>query len=56
MMTAEYINKVKVIANILAAVPQALENTEKIARRCNFDFEFGNTKLPYYETDRKSVV
>ena len=31
-------------------MPQALENTEKIARRCNFDFEFGNTKLPYYET------
>lgn len=31
-------------------VPSAIENTEKIAQRCNFDFEFGNTKLPYFET------
>ncbi|MBR3149370.1 MAG: DNA polymerase III subunit alpha [Eubacterium sp.] len=28
----------------------AIENTEKIADMCNFDFEFGNTKLPYFET------
>lgn len=31
-------------------VPEAIENTEKIAEMCNFDFEFGNTKLPYFET------
>lgn len=26
----------------------AVYNTEKIADMCNFDFEFGNTKLPYF--------
>lgn len=30
--------------------PQAISNTGIIAERCNFDFEFGNTKLPYFET------
>ena len=29
--------------------PEAIENTVKIAEKCNFDFEFGNTKLPNYE-------
>lgn len=28
--------------------PEACENTVKIAQRCNFDFTFGNTKLPKY--------
>lgn len=28
---------------------EALENTLKIADKCNFDFEFGNTKLPYFD-------
>lgn len=45
-----YLKSEAEMAETFAAVPQALENTEKIARRCNFDFEFGNTKLPYYET------
>ncbi len=31
-------------------VPQAVDNTQVIADMCNFDFEFGNTKLPYFET------
>lgn len=30
-------------------VPEALENTEKIAEMCNFDFEFGKTKLPNFD-------
>ena len=29
--------------------PDALENTVRIAERCNFDFEFGNYKLPVFE-------
>ena len=28
----------------------AIENTQVIAEQCNFDFEFGNTKLPYFAT------
>ncbi|MBR2133994.1 MAG: DNA polymerase III subunit alpha [Eubacterium sp.] len=30
--------------------PEAIDNTQIIAEQCNFDFEFGNTKLPYFET------
>ena len=30
-------------------VPQALENTHRIAERCNVEIEFGVTKLPKYE-------
>lgn len=29
----------------------AILNTKKIADMCNFDFEFGNTKLPYFHID-----
>ena len=28
---------------------EAIENTEKIARQCNFDFEFGVSKLPLFD-------
>ncbi len=31
-------------------VPEALENTQKIAGNCNFQFKLGETKLPYFET------
>ena len=31
-------------------VPEAVENTQKIAGLCNFEFELGKTKLPYFET------
>ena len=30
-------------------VPQAIENTQKIAEMCNIEFELGKTKLPKYE-------
>ncbi len=30
-------------------VPEALENTQKIAEDCNFQFELGNVKLPHFE-------
>ena len=30
-------------------VPEACENTNKIAEQCNFDFVFGDTKLPYFK-------
>ena len=29
-------------------VPEAFENTVQIAERCNVEFEFGKTKLPYF--------
>ena len=30
-------------------VSEAIENTQKIADMCNFDFEFGDTKLPNFQ-------
>ena len=30
-------------------VPEACANTQKIADQCNFDFDFGHTKIPYYK-------
>ncbi|MDE5964659.1 MAG: DNA polymerase III subunit alpha, partial [Eubacterium sp.] len=35
---------------LFADTPEAIDNTQIIADRCNFEFEFGNTKLPYFET------
>jgi len=29
--------------------PEAVENTAKIAEKCNVEFEFGNTKLPHFD-------
>ena len=34
---------------LFSMVPEACANTAKIAERCNFDFEFGHTKIPYYK-------
>ena len=31
------------------SVPEAVNNTQIIAERCNVEFEFGNTKLPHFE-------
>jgi len=31
-------------------IPEAIENTQKIATLCNFQFELGKTKLPRFET------
>ena len=30
-------------------IEEAIQNTQKIADMCNFDFEFGNTKLPNFQ-------
>jgi DNA polymerase-3 subunit alpha len=36
-------------------IPEAIENTQKIVELCNFQFKFGETKLPKFETpDKKS--
>ena len=33
---------------VFSAWPEALDNTVKIARQCDVEFEFGKTKLPYF--------
>ena len=30
-------------------IPEAIDNTNEIADKCNFSFEFGNIHIPYYE-------
>lgn len=35
---------------LLPQVPQAADNTVKIAERCNVEIEFGKTKLPRFDT------
>ncbi|MBQ7739921.1 MAG: DNA polymerase III subunit alpha [Eubacterium sp.] len=45
-----YLKSEAQMREIFADVPEAADNTNIIAEKCNFDFEFGNTKLPYFET------
>lgn len=45
-----YLKSEEEMRAVFSDVPQAIENTAEIAQRCQFDFEFGNTKLPFYET------
>ncbi len=35
-------------------IPQAIENTVKIAKRCNVDFEFGKNLIPKFKTPKDS--
>ena len=37
------------MAELFSYAPQAIENTYKIAQRCNVEIEFGVTKVPKYE-------
>ncbi len=35
---------------LFADIPEAIDNTARIAERCNLNIEFGNTKLPNFDT------
>ncbi len=39
---------------LFGKVPESIENTQKIADKCNFEFEFGNIKLPYFDIGEKN--
>ena len=43
-----YVKSEEEMQYLFSAYPGAIENTQKIADRCNVTFEFGNTKLPKY--------
>lgn len=45
-----YLKSEQEMKELFGNIPGAIENTNKIADMCNFEFEFGNTKLPYFET------
>ena len=48
-----YVKSPEEMADYFKNIPEAIENTVKIADKCNFDFEFGNTKLPNYEVPKE---
>lgn len=43
-----YLKSPEEMAELFKYAPQALANTEKIAKRCNVEIEFGVTKLPKF--------
>lgn len=44
-----YLKSESEMAALFPTAVQAIENTQKIADMCNFDFEFGKIKLPYFD-------
>ena len=44
-----YLKSEEEMYELFSHVPQAIENTQVIADKCSYDFEFGNTKLPHFE-------
>ncbi len=45
-----YVKSEEEMRQVFPYVPQAIDNTQKIADRCNVTIEFGELKLPHYET------
>lgn len=43
-----YVKSPAEMAELFKDYPEAIVNTEKIAARCQVDFEFGHIQLPYY--------
>ena len=45
-----YVKSQEEMRGLFPEYPEAADNTEKIAKRCQVAFEFGNTKLPAFTT------
>ena len=48
-----YIKSPEEMIEYFEAVPEAIENTVKIAEKCNVEFEFGHTILPNYDVPKE---
>lgn len=48
-----YLKSAEQMSEIFGNTPSALENTVKIAERCNVEFEFGKIKLPRFDIGDK---
>lgn len=44
-----YLKSEEQMRDLFSAHPEAIENTRLVVEQCNLEFEFGNTKLPYFE-------
>lgn len=52
-----YIKSPEEMKALFSYAPEAIENTEKIAKRCNVDFDFNTRHLPQYDVpDGKSAA
>ena len=49
-----YLKSADEMANIFSYKTEAIENTVKIANMCNFEFDFGHIKLPYFDLGDQS--
>ena len=47
-----YIKSPEEMCDYFSNVPEAIENTVKIAEKCNVEFEFGHTILPNYDVPK----
>lgn len=45
----------EVFQKAFKAVPEALENTQEIAQKCNFEFELGKIKLPFFDVPEEET-
>ena len=48
-----YLKTAEQMAELFPSNPEALENTVKIAERCNVEFEFGKIKLPRFDVGER---
>ncbi|MBP3591524.1 MAG: DNA polymerase III subunit alpha [Clostridia bacterium] len=46
-----YFRSTEEMKALFSAFPGAIENTVRIAEKCNFDFEFGKLHLPYFKPE-----
>ncbi|MBP5661571.1 MAG: DNA polymerase III subunit alpha, partial [Clostridia bacterium] len=44
-----YLKTEEEMRELFSSVPEAIDNTARVAAQCAFDFEFGNIHIPYYE-------
>ncbi len=44
-----YLKSEEEMRSLFSEVPEAIENTQRIANMCDLEFEFGKTKLPHFE-------
>lgn len=44
-----YLKSEEEMTELFSHVPESIENTQVIADMCDYNFEFGNTKLPHFE-------
>jgi DNA polymerase III subunit alpha len=49
----QYFKSKAEMASLFADLPQALENSVEIAKRCNFSFDLGKARLPLFPTPKE---